>query len=108
MTGFDDREKGFEAKYRLDEETKFRIRARRNKLLGLWLAKAFGLTGDAAEAYAKDVVAADLEKPGDDDVIEKVMTDIRARGVNIDAKAVAKELAAFEEMARAQLLADKK
>jgi hypothetical protein len=108
MSGFDDREKGFEAKYRLDEETKFRVRARRNKLLGLWLAKAFGLSGDAADAYAKEVVAADLEHPGDDDVIEKVMTDIRARGANIDAKTVAKELAAFAEMARTQVLADKK
>jgi len=80
MAGFDDREKGFEAKYRLDEETRFRVRARRNKLLGLWLAKAFGLTGEAADGYAKEVVAADLERPGDDDVIEKVMADIRTRG----------------------------
>jgi len=108
MSGFEDREKGFEAKYRLDEETKFRVRARRNKLLGLWLAKQFGLAGDAADAYAKDVVAADLEKPGDDDVIEKVMTDIRARGVGIDAKAVAKELAALEKTARDQVLNEKK
>lgn len=108
MAGFDDREKGFEAKYRIDEETKFRIRARRNKLLGLWLAKQFGLAGDAADAYAKDVVSSDLERPGDDDVIEKVMTDIRARGANIDAKAVAKQLTALEETARSQVLAEKK
>jgi hypothetical protein len=108
MAGFDDREKGFEAKYRLDEETKFRVRARRNKLLGLWVAKAFGLSGDAADAYAKEVVSADLEKPGDDDVIEKVMTDIRARGANIDAKAVAKELLTLEETARGQVLSEKK
>lgn len=108
MSGFEDREKGFEAKYRLDEETKFRVRARRNKLLGLWLAKQFGLAGDAADAYAKEVVAADLEKPGDDDVIEKVMTDIRARGAAIDAKAVAKELAALETTAREQILTEKK
>jgi hypothetical protein len=108
MSGFEDREKGFEAKYRLDEETKFRVRARRNKLLGLWLAKEFGLAGDAADAYAKEVVSADLEKPGDDDVIEKVMTDIRTRGKAIDAKTVAKELLTLEETARAQVLADKK
>ncbi|MGE5537849.1 MAG: DUF1476 domain-containing protein [Gemmatimonas sp.] len=108
MSGFDDREKGFEAKYRLDEETKFRVRARRNKLLGLWLAEQFGLKGDAADAYAKEVVAADLEKPGDDDVIEKVMTDVRTRGAKIDAKAVAKQLAALEETARAQVVAEKK
>jgi hypothetical protein len=108
MAGFDDREKGFEAKYRLDEDTKFRIRARRNKLLGLWLAEQFGLKGDAADAYAREVVAADLEKPGDDDVIEKVMTDIRTRGLAIDAKTVAKQLATCEETARAQVVSDKK
>jgi hypothetical protein len=108
MAGFEDREKGFEAKYRLDEETKFRVRARRNKLLGLWLAKEFGLAGDAADTYAKEVVAADLEKPGDDDVIEKVMTDIRTRGVAIDAKTVAKELLRLEETARGQVIAEKK
>jgi hypothetical protein len=108
MSGFEDREKGFEAKYRLDEETKFRVRARRNKLLGLWLAGEFGLAGDAAEAYAKEVVAADLEKPGDDDVIEKVMTDIRTHGKAIDAKIVAKELLKLEATAREQVLAEKK
>ena len=108
MSGFEDREKGFEAKYRLDEETKFRVRARRNKLLGLWLAKEFGLSGDAAEAYAKEVVSADLEKPGDDDVIEKVMTDVRSRGAAIDAHTVAKQLANLETTAREQVLSEKK
>jgi hypothetical protein len=108
MAGFDDREKGFEAKYRLDEDTRFRVRARRNKLLGLWLAKAFGLNGDAADAYAKEVVAADLERPGDDDVIEKVMTDIRTHGAAIDAKTIARELAVLEETARSQVMVEKK
>ena len=108
MSGFGDREKGFEAKYSHDEETKFRIRARRNKLLGLWLASQFGLAGDAAESYAKDVVAADMEKPGDDDVIEKVMTDIRTRRLAIDEKTIVKQLAAFEATARDQVVNDKK
>jgi hypothetical protein len=108
MSGFDDREKGFEAKFRLDEETKFRARARRNRLLGIWVAEKLGLKGDDAEAYAREVVAADLEKPGDDDVIEKVMTDIRTHGLAIDAKEIARQLAAFEQTARAQVLAEKK
>src|SRR5574337_21931 len=106
MSGFGDREKGFEAKYSHDEETKFRIRARRNKLLGLWAAKAFGLSGDAAEAYAKEVVAADMEKPGDDDVIEKVARDAAARGAKLDAHAIQKELAKLESTARDQILAE--
>jgi hypothetical protein len=108
MTGFEDREKGFEAKYRLDEETKFRARARRNVLLGLWVAEKLGITGDAAHAYAREVVAADLERPGDDDVIEKVMTDIRNKGVAVDARTVASQLAEFGKMAREQVAEEKK
>ena len=107
MAGFEDREKGFEAKYRLDEETKFRVRARRNRLLGLWVAEQLGLAGAAADAYAKEVVAADLEAPGDDDVIEKVMTDVRTRGGNIEARVVAAQLVKLETTAREQILAEK-
>src|SRR5437899_13095773 len=105
MTGFEDREKGFEAKYRLDEETKFRTRARRNMLFGLWVAEKLGLTGDAAQAYGKEVVSADLVKPGDDDVIEKVMTDIKARGLAIEARELARQLTTFAEMAKTQVAA---
>ncbi|HTI86168.1 MAG TPA: DUF1476 domain-containing protein [Alphaproteobacteria bacterium] len=107
MSGFDEREKGFEAKYRLDEETKFRVRARRNKLLGLWVAEKLGLTGADADSYAKEVVAADLEKPGDDDVIEKVMTDIKTHGAAIDAKAIARQLVESEKTAREQVISEK-
>ena len=66
MTFFDDREKGFEAKYKHDQELQFKVFARRNKLLGLWAAQKLGLGGEAAEAYAKDVVKADFSKPGDE------------------------------------------
>ena len=62
MTTFSDREKGFENKFKHDQEANFKATARRNKLLGLWIAKEMGLTGDAAEAYAKSVVVADMEK----------------------------------------------
>ena len=79
MTTFDKREEGFEKKFALDEELKFRAEARRNKLLGLWAAEKLGITGDAASAYAKEVVAADFEA-GDKDVLHKVLNDLTAKG----------------------------
>jgi hypothetical protein len=81
MTTFDKREEGFERKFALDEEMKFRAMARRNKLLGLWAAEKLGLTGTEADAYAKSVVAADFEEAGDDDVFRKVRKDFDAKGV---------------------------
>jgi hypothetical protein len=81
MSSFDKREEGFEKKYALDEEQKFKAMARRNRLLGLWAAEKLGITGDAATAYAKEVVAADFEQPGDNDVVHKVMRDLAAKGV---------------------------
>lgn len=80
-TSFDKRQEGFEKKFALDEEQKFKAEARRNKLLGLWVADKLGITGDAAAAYAKEVVAADFEQPGDNDVVHKVMRDLAAKGV---------------------------
>ena len=81
MTTFDKREEGFERKFALDEEMRFRANARRNKLLGQWAAEKLGLTGAEAEAYAKSVVAADFEEAGDDDVFRKVRKDFDAKGV---------------------------
>jgi hypothetical protein len=75
MTNFDKREEGFEKKYALDEEQKFKAEARRNKLLGLWVAEKLGMSGDEANAYAREVVAADFEEAGDGDVVRKVMGD---------------------------------
>ena len=83
MSTFDKREEGFEKKFALDEEQKFKAEARRNKLLGLWAAEKLGMTGDAATAYAKEVVAADFEEAGDDDVLRKVMGDLAAKGVAV-------------------------
>ncbi|WP_426441913.1 DUF1476 domain-containing protein [Bradyrhizobium genosp. P] len=80
MTTFDKREEGFEKKFALDEELKFKAEARRNKLLGLWAAEKLGMSGDAASAYAKEVVAADFEEAGDNDVLHKVLTDLAAKG----------------------------
>lgn len=81
MNTFDDRKKGFESKFAHDEELRFKATARRNKLLGLWAAEKLGHTGAAADAYAKEVVAADFEEAGDDDVVRKVMADFAAKNV---------------------------
>jgi hypothetical protein len=82
MTTFDKREEGFEKKFAHDEELKFKAYARRNKLLGLWAAEQLGKTGDDADAYAKEVVMADFEEAGDEDVARKVITDLAAKGVS--------------------------
>jgi hypothetical protein len=81
MTGFDKRKDGFEKKFAHDEELKFKASARRNKLLGLWTAEKLGIAGAEADAYAKEVVAADFEEAGDDDVFRKVRKDLDAKGV---------------------------
>ena len=81
MTTFDKREEGFEKKFVHDEELKFKANARRNKLLGMWAAEKLGMIGPAAEAYAKEVVTADFEEPGDDDVFRKIRKDFDAKKV---------------------------
>jgi hypothetical protein len=81
MTSFEDREKGFERKFAHDEELRFKATARRNKLLGLWAASEMGITGDAAQAYARDVIKADLEQPGEEDVFRKIRKDFDGKGV---------------------------
>ncbi|MFH1346335.1 MAG: DUF1476 domain-containing protein [Pseudomonadota bacterium] len=81
MSSFDKREEGFERKYALDEEQKFKAEARRNKLLGLWAAEKLGMSADEAAAYAKEVVASDFEESGDADVVRKVLGDLTAKGV---------------------------
>jgi hypothetical protein len=84
MTQFDDRERGFEAKFARDEEMQFRIIARRNRLLGEWAARLMNLSDVETESYAKDVVRADFEEAGDEDVIRKVLGDLTAAGVDVD------------------------
>jgi len=83
MTTFDKREEGFEKKFAHDEELKFKAEARRNKLLGVWAAGKLGLSGAAADAYAKEVVAADFEEAGDNDVFRKVRKDFDGKSVAV-------------------------
>jgi len=83
MTQFDDREKAFEKKFAMDAELKFKAEARRNNLLGAWVAEKLGLSGDEVAAYQKEVRRSDLEEAGDDDVFRKVRADLDAKGVAI-------------------------
>jgi hypothetical protein len=108
MATFDDREKSFEHKYKHDKELEFKVNARRNKLLGLWAAAELGLTGGDAEAYAKSVVMADFEKPGDEDVVEKVVADFTAKGIEMTPHRVRKHMADLLPAARAQVMAETK
>ena len=80
MTQFDDRQRAFESKFAHDEEMKFRVLARRNRLLGEWAARKMGLSQEETDSYAKDVVRADFEEAGDGDVIRKVLGDLTAAG----------------------------
>lgn len=81
MTNMKDRQQSFERKFVLDEETRFKATARRNKLLGMWAAEKLGKAGADAEAYAKEVVIADMAEAGDDDVLRKVKGDFDAAGI---------------------------
>jgi hypothetical protein len=103
MKSFTGREKGFEAEFKRNQELMFRVTAHRNRLFGLWAAVRLGLpAGEEAEAYAKTVVAADFEAPGDADVIEKVRADLEEKGVAVTEAELRAELARAAE-ARRQL-----
>jgi hypothetical protein len=103
MSTFNEREKGFENKYKHDQELQFKVGARRNRLLGNWAAGLLGLTGEAAAQYAKEVVASDFAKSGDDDVLQKVLADFSAKGVAMDAHRLRKRMDELLDEAKAQL-----
>lgn len=103
MTTFDDRERAFEAKYALDQEQEFKATARRNKLLGLWAAEKMGLSAESAEEYAKAVVRADFDQPGDDDVFRKVAGDLKGAGLNVSEGEVRSKMDELASMAREQI-----
>ena len=103
MSTFDDRENAFEKQYARDGETQFRITARRNKLLGLWAAQKLGLSGDKAEAYAKETVMADFQEQGHDDVVRKLIGDFKAAGVSASEQEVRREMERLLAVAREQI-----
>ena len=106
MTDFKDRERAEEAKYAMDQDTAFRVAARRNRLLGHWAAEKMGLTLEETEAYAKAVIQADFEEAGDEDVIRKVLGDLVAAGCDVDEAAVRAALAEKSVEAKRQLMSE--
>ena len=104
MTSFDEREKAFEDKYKHDQELQFKVEVRRNKLLGLWAAELLGLTGADAEAYAKEVVAADFDEPGIADLVRKVMGDFQAKSLDMSEHRLHKKLKELNDVAKQQIM----
>lgn len=105
MPTFEDREKGFEAKFAHDEAMTFKAQARRNRLLGLWAAGRMGITDpDEARDYAQTVVRADFEESGDNDVFRKVMGDLQARGAEVSEQELRTQMAGLLAEAKAQLM----
>lgn len=104
MTTFDERERAFESIYARDQEMQFRVIARRNRLLGTWAANLMGLTEVEAEAYAKDVVRADFEEAGDEDVIRKILGDLTSAGIECDDARIREALAHKTVEARRQMI----
>ena len=104
MTSFKDRERGEEAKYAFDEETAFKIAARRNRLLGEWAADLMNLTEEEADSYKKAVVQADFEEAGDEDVIRKLLGDLTAADCDVSESDIRAKLAECEVEARRQLI----
>ena len=106
MTTFDDRERAFESQYARDQEMQFKIVARRNRLLGQWAAKKMGLTEAEADAYARDVIRADFEEAGDEDVIRKLLGDLLAAGVEVDDATIRQAISEQTVEARRQLMGE--
>ena len=104
MPTFEDREKEFEAQFKHDQELRFKVTARRNRMLGVWAAQRMGLSGAAVEEYAKSIVNAEFEKGGGKHVVEKVVADLVAKGHSVTAAQVQFELDHFAAQARRQLM----
>jgi hypothetical protein len=106
MASFDDREKAQEAKFARDGELRFKAEARRNRLLGLWAAEHMGLSDEHAREYAAEVVAADFEEAGDEDVFRKVSADLKAKGASVSDDMIRQKMAELVAVAREQVLAE--
>jgi hypothetical protein len=106
MSGFEDRQKDFENKFKHDQELQFKVTARRNRIFGEWAGSQMGLSGEALTAYAKDVVMSDFEKPGDDDVLEKVQSDMKAAGSDVSTERLRKQMDDLMLEAKKQVMAE--
>ena len=108
MSAFDDRQKGFEKKFALDAELKFKAESRRNRMLAEWAAAKLGLSGSDVEDYIKAVRRADLVEKGDDDVVRKLKADFEAKGVSVDESEIRTKLTAFLSDAITQIENEKR
>jgi hypothetical protein len=108
MSGFDKRKSGEEARFALDQELRFKANARRNKLLGLWAAGLLGKSGDDASAYAAEVVKADFEAPGEEDVYRKVQGDLEAAKVAVTEHQIRRQMEDLMETAVEQVKSERK
>lgn len=108
MSTFDEREKAFENKFKRDQDLQFKVNNRRNRLLGQWIAAQLGKAGPDADAYAKEVVMSDFEKAGDEDVLQKVLGDLKAAGKPADASAVRKQMDKLLDEAKKQVMEESK
>lgn len=106
MTDFKDRERAEEAKFAMDEETAFKVAARRNRLLGEWAAELMSLTEEETDAYKKAVVQADFEEAGDEDVIRKLLGDLTAAGTDVSEADIRAKLEEMAAEAKRQLMGD--
>jgi hypothetical protein len=103
MSGFDERERNYEKKFERDQELAFKAKARRNKLLALWVAEKLGLSGADAEAYARGIVEGEVRHHNDDELLARLARDAQAKGASLDAARLRAELARFHTEARKQL-----
>jgi len=108
MTTFEEREKGFEAMFGHNQEMLFKAHARRNKLLGLWAAERMGKTGAAAETYARDIVMAAFEKPGQHDVVQTLMHDLAAAGKHVEEHTIRRQAERLLAQAKQQIMTEVK
>ena len=108
MASFDDREKGYEGKFAYDQEVEFKARARRDKLLALWVAPQLGLKGAAAEAYGLSLAMSAHEKQHEAKLVAKIIADLAAKGVSVTEHLVRKKIAEFYDEARGQVAKDAK
>lgn len=106
MSAFDERQKGQEAKFAFDAEKKFKAEARRNKLLGIWAAELMSLSADEAKTYAAEVVAADFEEAGDEDVFRKVSADLKSKGIAIGDDVIRQKMATLVAVANEQIASE--
>jgi hypothetical protein len=102
MSGFSDRERGQEEIFAREQDQEFRVHARRNKMLGLWVAEQLGVAGDEANTYAMTLVKADMREPGDDDVVQQALADLAEKGLSASEEGVRSQMAKFEAHVRAE------